>query len=178
MSEIQVVTLLASCLGMIATVMNLVAFVREKDKSHTRAGLLALSVLVFTVGVYFLPRFAPSTAQRLAAVMPESTAGVVQPWLTQGGQTSQVSLGGSQVAGSFTIKIDRNLFGGIGALVANFHFSNLTDESIRVTAYRIEIAQKPGESVRSYHRVLDSPVTVEAGAVEKAQVELDASVFD
>ena len=178
MSEIQVVTLLASCLGMIATVMNLVAFVREKDKSHTRAGLLALSLLIFTLALVFLPRYAPETAHRLASNLPSSVAETVQPWLRQGGASTLVSPGGSELAGSFTIKIQRNLFGGIGALVADFQFSNLTEQAVRVTAYRIEIAQRLGEPTRSYHRVLPEPLTVQAEAAEKTQVELDAEIRD
>jgi hypothetical protein len=71
MTEIQVITLLATMLGMTATVLNLVAFVREKDRSHTKAGLSALALLVLVLAVGFLPRYAPDTARSFVSALPQ-----------------------------------------------------------------------------------------------------------
>jgi hypothetical protein len=178
MSELQVVTLLATLIGLIATVLNLVAFVREKDKSHTRAGLGFLLLLVLLLAVVFLPRYAPETAREIVSAMPTSVAGVLQPWLNAPPAPIAVPEAAPPFLGSFTIEIQRNLLGGIGALVSNFQFSNSSAQSVRVTAYSVRITGKLGEAARSYDRVLAEPVVVGAGGTATTQVELDAEIRD
>lgn len=70
MSTFQIVTLVASTLGIIASVMNLVAFVREKDKSHTRAGFGCLSGLLLLLAVVLLPRYAPGPSLGMVQSLP------------------------------------------------------------------------------------------------------------
>lgn len=183
MSEIQVVTLLATLLGLVATVLNLVAFVREKDKSHTRAGFTALFLLLTLLAVAFMPRYAPGAAQALVSVVPEPVAGPLQTWANAPSTTSTTAASPSTpaeggVRGSFTIEIQRNIFGGIGRVVSNFHFSNPSGQAVRVTAYHIRITPKLGETARNYDRVMEQPVVVGADGVEKTLVELDAEIRD
>jgi hypothetical protein len=178
MSEIQVVTLLATLLGLVATVLNLVAFVREKDRSHTRAGFAALSLLILVLAVAFMPRYAPSAARALVSAMPEPAGVALQPWLSSSGVAAPAPTEAGGVLGSFTIEIQRNMFGGIGALVSNFQFSNPSEHSVRVTAYHVRITPRLGETTRSYDRVLPEPLTVAADGTARTQVELDAEIRD
>jgi hypothetical protein len=185
MTEIQVITLLATMLGMTATVLNLVAFVREKDRSHTKAGLSALALLVLVLAVGFLPRYAPDTARSFVSALPESVGAMMQPWLGGHGANSGAATASAQaepvaveMLGSFTIEIQRNLFGGIGALVSNFQFSNHSQQSVRVTAYHVRLTRKLGEPARSYDRVLPLALTVPAHETAGIQVELDAEIRD
>lgn len=181
MSEIQIITLLATCFGLVGTVLNLVAFVREKDKSHTRAGFGFLFLLLFALGIALMPRYAPGVAGRLAARIPAPVAGVLRPWLVPTGTTAtaaQAPPADRGVLGSFTIEIQRNLLGGIGALVSNFQFSNPSSQSVRVTAYDIRITRQRGEPSRSYRRVLSEPLTVTGQGNAQTQVELDAEIRD
>jgi hypothetical protein len=180
MSEIQVVTLLATLLGLVATVLNLVAFVREKDRSHTKAGFAALFLLVIVLAVAFLPRYAPDAARTIVTAMPESVAGILQPWAsgTSGALPAEPAEPAGGMLGSFTIEIQRNMFGGIGALVSNFQFSNPMDQTVRVTAYHVRITRKLGEPARSYDRVLPEAVNVAGHGTARSQVELDAEIRD
>lgn len=178
------VTMLATLLGLIATVLNLVAFVREKDKSHTRAGFGFLFLLAVVLAVGLLPRYAPQTARRLVSAMPGSVAAVMQPWLSTGGaekadaKVAVANAADPGMVGSFTIEIQRNFLGGIGALVANFGFSNTSAQSVRVMAYHVRITHKVGETARSYDRVLTEPLVIAASSTGKTQVELDAEIRD
>ena len=187
MSEFQVLTLVATLLGITATALNLVAFVREKDKSHTRAGILFLFLLVMLVGLFFLPRYAPNAARRIVSGVPASVAKSLGPWLNSSSSLSNPQASTSVVVaepptptvlGSFTIKIDRNLLGGIGALLSDFQFSNSSEQTVRVTAYHLRLTPQVGDTPRSYDRVLDEPLTVGPGANGKTQVELDAEIRD
>ncbi len=187
MSEFQVLTLVATLLGITATALNLVAFVREKDKSHTRAGILFLFLLVMLLGVFFLPRYAPNAARRLASGMPASVARTLGPWLdSSSSQSASLATSNSPVAesavpavlGSFTIEIDRNLLGGIGALVSDFRFSNSSGQAVRVSAYHLKLTPQVGDTARNYDRVLEEPMSLEPGASGQTQVELDAEIRD
>lgn len=178
MTEIQVVTLVATLLGMTATVLNLVAFVREKDRSHTKAGFSALLLLVSVLAIGFLPRYAPDTARALVGAMPEQVGGVMQPWLSSASSAAATTATSDAILGSFTIEIQRNLFGGIGALVSNFQFSNPGQHAVRVTAYHVRLTRKLGEPARSYDRVLSTALTVPANETAGIQVELDAEIRD
>lgn len=181
MSDFQVLTVLATVLGLIGTAMNLVAFVREKDRSHTKAGLSFVFLLAVLVGVLLLPRYAPDSARRLVGALPDSMEGRLQPWLSgAAAPTTPVVQAppASPVLGSFTIEIQRNMFGGIGALVSNFQFSNPGRGAVRVTAYHVRISPKPGDAPRNYDRVLTEPLLVPAGGTARTQVELDAEIRD
>lgn len=187
MSDFQVLTVLATLLGIVATVLNLVAFVREKDRSHTRAGFHLLLILGVALGLFCLPRYAPGTARSLVAALPASAAPVLQPWLATAPSSTPAAAAVEMappveskppLLGSFTIEIQRNMLGGIGALVSNFQFSNPSTQSVQVTAYHVRITRKSGETAHSYDRVLSEPVLVDAGATAKTQVELDAEIRD
>lgn len=182
MSDFQVLTLLATVLGLVATAMNLVAFVREKDKSHTRAGLSFVFLLAVLVGVVLLPRYAPQSARQLVEAMPDSLGDRLQPWLngpaTRTAPNSVAAVESQPMLGSFTIEIQRNIFGGIGALVSNFQFSNSGPQVARVTAYHVSITPKVGDAPRNYDRVLSEPLLVQPGGTAKTQVELDAEIRD
>jgi hypothetical protein len=184
MSEFQVVTALATLLGITATVLNLVAFVREKDKGHTRAGLAVLFLLVLVLAILFLPRYMPRAARGLASAVPASIGRALEPWLASGSSRGSERLApavqdaSAGMLGSFTIEIQRNLLGGIGALVSNFQFSNPADRAVRVSAYHLRITRQTGEAAHSYDRVLAQPLTVPAGGTAATQVELDAEIRD
>ena len=49
MSEIQILTLVASLLGILGGLANLVTFAREKEKGHKKAVLILLTLLVTPV---------------------------------------------------------------------------------------------------------------------------------
>src|ERR1019366_6724827 len=80
--------------------------------------------------------------------------------------------------GSFSIEIHRNLLGGIGALVANFNFANLSTEPARVVAYHIRIVEKKGQEPHSYDRVLAKTIEVSPSATVQSEVELDPEIRD
>lgn len=178
MSGIAVVSLVASLLGLVATSLNLVAFIREKDRSHTRAGLALLLTIATVVGLLFLPSYAPEAAGRLVAALPANAAPYFQSWLRPVGGVSAVAQEESGVRGSFTIEIQRNMFGGIGALVSNFAFSNPSDHEVSVTGYHLRLVCRQGEAARSYDRILEAPVAVDSHGNGKGQVELDAEIRD
>lgn len=184
MSDFQVLTVLATVLGLIGTAMNLVAFVREKDRSHTKAGFSFVLLLALLVGIVLLPRYAPESARRLVQAMPDGVEATMQPWLDSSAAAPPAAPAPNpepepaRVLGSFTIEIQRNLLGGIGALVANFQFSNSEPTAVRVTAYHVRITPKLGEATRNYDRVLNEPLAVPAGGTAKIQVELDAEIRD
>lgn len=177
MSGIAVVSLVASVLGLVATSLNLAAFVREKDRSHTRAGLAFLFAVATVVGLLLLPSYAPETAGRLVASLPAHASPYLEPWLRKGG-VAMTAPDASGMRGAFTIEIQRNFFGGIGALVSNFAFANPSEQTVKVTGYHVRLVCRQGEAARNYDRVLEQPVAVEAGGNGKSQVELDAEIRD
>lgn len=179
MSEFQLLTIITSILGLVATVLNLVAFVREKDKSHTRAGILVLTFLAAALAVFYLPRYAPDTARAVVNAMPQAASASLQPWLGASKSTPAPPANEPPpLQGSFAIEIHRNLLHGIGSVVANFTFANLGDQSARVTAYHIQIVEKKGEPAHAYDRVLAEPVEIAARGTAKSEVELDPEIRD
>jgi hypothetical protein len=194
-SEVQALTLIASILGLVATVLNLVAFVREKDKGHTRAGLFILTLLALAMALFFLPHYAPELARSWVGAMPPRVASFLEPWVaspaveqpavptpTAPPEVATPSATPTPEApplqGSFSIEIHRNLLGGIGALVANFNFANLSPEPARVVAYHIRIVEKKGQEPHNYDRVLAKTIDVAASATIQSEVELDPEIRD
>jgi hypothetical protein len=181
MSEAQILTLLATCLGLVGTVLNLAAFFREKDQGVRRAGVGLVFLLFLSVGLYLMPRYSPTSAARLLEAMPPALANRLRPWLATARPTDSslpAAQPGPGLLGSFTIEIQRNLLGGIGALVSDFQFSNPSKQPVRVTAYRISFVAEADELAKSYQRVLPQPLLVEAHSNGHLQVELDAEIRD
>jgi hypothetical protein len=175
MTSVELITGLATGLGIIATVLNLTAFVREKDRAHTRAGMIVLMILVCLMGLVLLPRFAPRQMARLVARSPQAVRPYLQAWIAEPA-ASQPAVA-VPLEGSFSIDIHRNLFGGIGSLVAGFQFVNVSADPVRVVGYRIRIPQKAGPA-SSFERVLPSPLVVPPSGAEKKEYDLDAEIRD
>ena len=189
MSEFQAITLLVTLVGFVATILNLVAFFREKDKSHVRAGLKVLLVVVVMLALLFFPRYAPGPARQLSVRLPASARRVLEPWLQPSTTPTPVLLAevtpspqatqdAAPLQGSFTLDLRRNLLGGIDSLMAQFQFSNLTSESARVTAYQIRYLDPKGQCTHSFYRVLSQPIEIGAQAHDQKEVEMDAEIRD
>ncbi len=184
MKPVEILTITATCLGIVATVLNLVAFVREKDRSHLKVGGTVILLLLVLGGLLLLPRLAPSTTSALAGRLPDRAVRFLGPWLDQAGPgapdvtapTPEAAPAGMQ--GSATIEIRRNLLGGIGSIVASFRFVDLSGEGGRVTAWSLDLQEQADGPHYSFSRVLETPVTVPAGGTATAEVELDSEIGD
>lgn len=181
----EVLTLVATVLGVVATVLNLVAFVREKDRSHLKAGMTVLLLLALGAVVAFLPRLAPQTTAALVGRLPAPAASALEPWVvaeTPAPAAAAVPapppVERPTMQGAATVDIRRNLLGGIGSIVASFRFVDLSDRGGRVTSWRIGLQEKEGEPLRTFERVLDTPVQVPPGGTAEVEVELDSEIGD
>lgn len=179
MSEFQVVTVVATFIGLVATVLNLVAFFREKEKAHIRAGLVVVAALMIALGIVLLPRYAPGVAQSAVAHLPSPAAAALQGWANPHPQPSaKPEPVTPPLQGSFALELHRNLLGGIDALMAKFQFSNVSKTNLRVTAYHLKLHDQAGAVAHSYYRVLSQPVEVASLSNAQQEVELDAEIRD
>lgn len=166
-----ILSLIATCLGIFLSVLNLVVFLKEKDRSHVRTALLITSLGALLIGLITLPRFAPGVAEKMAHQLPPHPW--VQAWLGQSSEQPAPTL-----AGSLTPEWQHNLFGGISGLKLICQFSSTTPARTRVLSYRLKVATSQGETPRTFDRVLSEPVVVEAGATAKAEIDVDGEILD
>jgi hypothetical protein len=176
----QILTLVATVLGIVMAVFNLVAFVREKDRGHLRAGLAALFLLALGLGLVLLPHFYPATARRIVARLPGPAARFLEPWANLSGPVLPAlpAPTPAPLEGSFSIELRRNILGGIDSVVALFHFADLAGEGGRVTSWQIRIQPEEGGPSRSFRRVLPQPVEVPPRGTARAEAELDEEIRD
>lgn len=178
----DILGVVATLLGIVTAVLNLVVFVREKERAHIRTGLVVLFLMAVVGAGALFPRYAPGAAHRLARMLPRGIARSVRPWLEPG-----VAVGGATVAtgtspvtvpaeavmrGTFDIRIRRNLLGGIDAVVADCQFADLCGRGGRVLAWRLALSPTPESPVRQYDGVLDAPVVLRPGATAHVTFEL------
>lgn len=175
MSEFQVMTAVTALIGFVATVLNLVAFVREKDRSHTKAGLRVLALMAVLLGVLFFPRYAPGAAGQLAQRLPVSLKPVLGPWLEK--RAPAVAPLPVAVQASFTLDLRRNLLGGIDCLMAHFQFHNSGQPTV-ISAYQVRYLQPDGKVTHSFDRLLSPPIDLAAAGQNQREVELDPSIRD
>ena len=179
MSEIQVLTVVAGLIGFTATVLNLVVFVREKDRGHLKAGLLVLTLLGLGATALFLPRLLPGGARALADKLPEGPRRLLSPWLTPAAVASPTPVETAPpVQGSFTLELKRNLLGGVDSLQARFQFANLSSSEARVTAFRVRYLDRSGQITHSFYRVLPTALSVAGQGHLQQEVELDPEIRD
>lgn len=181
MSEMQILTVVAGLIGFSATVLNLVAFVREKDRGHLKAGLVVLSLLGLGATVLVLPRLLPGGAQALAGRLPDGPRRLLAPWLTPATpqlRVEPVEATAPPLQGSFTLELKRNLLGGVDSLMAHFQFANLTPDSARVTAFRVRYLNATGQTTHSFYRVLPNALSVPGQGQLQSEVELDPEIRD
>jgi len=179
MSEIQVVTVVVGVIGFVATVLNLVAFVREKDRGHLKVGLKVLALMALGLAVLFLPRLAPGGARALADHLPAPALRLLGPWLTPKAlPTAEAQAPAAPLQGSFTVELKRNLLGGVDSLMAHFQFANLAPESARVTAFRVRYRNASDQTTHSFYRVLPTAISVEGQGHSTQEVELDPEIRD
>ena len=184
MNEFQILGLVASVLGIVTAVFNLVAFVREKDRGHLRASIVALVVLGMIVGVFAFPHVAPTQARRLASVLPAPVGAWMAPWLapeTPGPLPSPrvASLPTSSaptLQGTCQVEIRRNLLGGIDSVVAVFRFADLSNRGGRILSYRMKLQATPGAAIERFTSVLDAPVVVAPGGTAKVEIPLNGPI--
>lgn len=182
MSDIQILTVVAGLIGFSATMLNLVAFVREKDRGHLKIGLAVLSLMALGASLLFLPRVLPNRAQALAARLPEGPRRLLAPWLTPTPAVSTPTPAVPEMApplqGSYTLELKRNLLGGVDSLMAHFQFANLSSQSARVTAFRIRYLDSQGRPTHSCYRVLPTAFSVPGQGQLQQEVELDPEIRD
>ncbi len=181
MSEIQILTVVAGLIGFSATVLNLVVFVREKDRGHLKVGLTVLVLMALAATTLYLPRLLPGGAQALAVRLPEGPRRLVKPWLTPTAATPAATatpVEAPPLQGSSTLELKRNLLGGVDCLMAHFQFSNLARESVRVTAFRVRYLDAKGRVTHEFYRVLPTAVSVPAQGQLQQEVELDPEIRD
>ncbi len=184
MKPVEILTLTATSLGLVATVLNLVAFVREKDRSHLKVGGTVILLLAVGGGLLLMPRLAPSTTGALARHLPDRAVRFLDPWLHPGGPPEAPPAAPAPeparpgMQGSATLEIRRNLLGGIGSIVAVFRFVDLSGEGGRVTAWNLDLREREDGPLYSFSRVLETPLTVPAGGTATVEVELDAEIGD
>lgn len=194
MNEIQILGLVATVLGIITAVFNLVAFIREKDRAHLRAGIVAVLGLGLIVGVLAFPHLAPGPARRLAAALPSSLKPWLGSWLAPDsrgsaaspqeapsapppaspgapGTTASAATPGLQ--GTCQVEIRRNLLGGIDTVVAVFRFADLSNRGGRVLSYQLKLQATPGGDIESFYAVLEAPIVVAPGGTAKAEIPLN-----
>lgn len=192
MSAIQILGLVATVLGIIVAVFNLVTFVREKDPGHLRAGIITVAVLALAVGVLAFPYLAPGAARRMAAGLPSSLRPWLGAWLAPEASaptaavspptpSSSPSVAASEPAapsmqGTGQVEIRRNLLGGIDTVVAVFQFADLSNRGGRILSYEIKLQSTPGGAVEAFRAVMETPVTVEPGATAKVEIPLNGAV--
>jgi hypothetical protein len=175
MSEFQVVTGVATIIGLVATVLNLTLFFREKEKAHVRAGLVVLLLLTLGLGVLFLPRYAPG----LVAHLPQPLAqGLTALSPAESPTPKPETPAAPPLQGSFSLELHRNLLGGVDSLNAKFQFANLGNQNLRVTAYQLKLLNEHKQVVHSYYRVLTQPVELSGLAAAEKELELDAEIRD
>ena len=193
MNDIQLLGLVATVLGIITAVFNLVVFVREKDPGHLRAGIAAVLVLAVVLGIVAFPHIAPGLARRMAASLPASMKSSVGSWLspvaaspppaaTPAATASSIASPAPaerpapSLQGSAQVEIRRNLLGGIDAVVAVFRFADLSNRGGRILSYDLDLQSTPGSDVEACHAVLEAPVIVAPGATAKVEVPLNGPV--
>lgn len=183
MSEFQIITLMISLVGLIATIFNLVAFFREKDRGHVRAGLKILFAMAALLGILFFPRIAPGPARQVSERLPQSARTALAPWLhpkpaTVDTAEKVVAETPPPLQGSFTLELRRNILGGVDSLMAKFQFSNLSSGTVRVTAYQFRYVNRAGFCTHSFYRVMAQPVEVTSHHHTTQEVEIDAEIRD
>ncbi len=180
MSEIQVLTVVAGLIGFSATVLNLVAFVREKDRGHLKVGLVVLALLGVAATVLFLPRLLPGGARALAERLPNGPRRLLAPWLTPVAPVPSASPTEASVPlqASFTLELKRNLLGGVDSLQSHIQFASLDQQEARVTAFRVRFLNPAGQETHSFYRVLPSAVSVPGLGHLAHEVELDPEIRD
>lgn len=186
MNEFQILGLVATILGIITAVFNLVAFVREKDRGHLRAGIMAVVVIAMIVGVFAFPHLAPAQARRLATILPAPVGSWLAPWLAPQGPASPSFPGtppasspasaAPSLQGTCQVEIRRNLLGGIDSVVAVFRFADLSNRGGRILSYRMKLQATPSGAIERFHAVLDTPVVVAPGGTAKAEVPLNGPI--
>jgi len=160
MSEIQVLTVAAGLIGFSATVLNLVAFIREKDRGHLKVGLIVLALLGVAATVLFLPRLLPGGARALAGRLPNGPRHLLAPWLTPVASVPSATPTVVPLQASFTLELKRNLLGGVDSLLAHVQFASLAQQEARVTAFRVRFLDPAGRETHTFYRVLPSAVSV------------------
>ncbi|MBS2036625.1 hypothetical protein JST97_16665 [bacterium] len=180
MNEFQVITLVAGLIGFSATVLNLVAFVREKDRSHLKIGLRVLAFMGLASALLFLPRLAPERAKALAEHLPSPVRGLLGGWLAPPAPAAArpPAPAPAPVQASFTLELKRNLLGGVDCLMAHCQFSNLSTEGARLTAFRVSYLDAQGKTTRSFYRVLPAAVNLGGQGHLQYDVELDPEIRD
>lgn len=165
MTEFQVLATVGSLIGLMATVLNLVTFFREKERGHVKAGLVTLGVLMLLGSLAFVPRFFPGVRQSLAPYLPATQA------LSAPAQAAPVQ-------GSFAMDLRRNLLGGVDGLFSDFRFVNPGDTPARVISYEVRMLNPDGSLAHTYTRVLAEPIEVAGHAHVSQQVEMDQEIRD
>lgn len=179
MNEFQVITVVVGLIGFTATILNLVAFVREKDRGHLKVGLRVLAILGLAAGLLFFPRLAPDQAKSLAEHLPPTARGLLGGWLNPVPTAPRpVAEAPPPVQASFTLELKRNLLGGVDSLLAHCQFSNLSTEGVRLTAFRVAYLDSHGKTTRSFYRVLPAAVSLAGQALLQHDVELDPEIRD
>jgi hypothetical protein len=177
MNEFQVITIVAGLIGFTATILNLVAFVREKDRGHLKAGMRVLALLGLAAGLLFFPRMAPNQARLLAERLPGPARGLLGGWLRPS-PPARAAQAAAPVQASFTLELKRNLLGGVDSLVAHCQFGNLSTEGVRLTAFRVAYLDAQGQTTRSFYRVLPAALSLAGQAQAQQEVELDQEIRD
>lgn len=173
MSEIHILGLMATLLGIVTAVLNLVAFVREKDRGHLRAGLIVLALLGVIAGLAVFPHMAPAAAAGLARRLPPRVAAFMAPWLApQEAPAPPSAPAAAVVKGSFTIDIRRNLLGGINDVTADFQFADLSGHGARILAWRMLVQTSPQAAPQTFEGILDAPAVVPAGGTTRVALKL------
>ena len=174
MSEIQILTLVASLLGILGGLANLVTFAREKEKGHKKAVLILLTLLVTALSLLLLPRYAPQFAARCVAALPQNVRPHLSWWVAP---AAAAPLPATTLHASFSLEVDRNLLGGTSALQCLQRFSNTGNTPVRVHGFEIEISPAlDGSGTRKFSRVLAEPVLVPSAGTLDHKTELDEEI--
>lgn len=168
-----ILSVIATCLGIFLSVLNLVVFLKEKDRTHLRTALLIVTLGALLIGVVTMPSYAPGLAGQVARRLPPHP--LVQRWLGQVPATAPAPL---LVEGSFTPEWQHNLFGGISGLKLVFQFVSSTDLPVRVVSYRLTVEPSEGEGAQSFDRVLTEPVVVSSQGTARSEVVVDGEILD
>ncbi|MEW6281231.1 MAG: hypothetical protein AB1758_21650 [Candidatus Eremiobacterota bacterium] len=164
----SILTLIATALGIVLSILNLVAFVREKDKAHLRISLGILLLLALALAVALLPRYAPGPARSIAERLPAHPW--VQRWLSQAA-SGEPAPATAPLQGSFQLEPRHNLLGGLSGFLLRFSFADTGHQGARVLSYQLKIQEQQGQAFHSFQRVLPQPVSVTPGGT--ASLELD-----
>jgi len=171
------ITIIVGLLAALWTLIQIIAFVREKDPSHLKIALVLLLVLIG--GVFALRHLGPKHISLF------SRAGSPKPVPASTPLPTPVPQKRGEVKTSFVIDIRRNLLGGLNDIGAICTFAETGGVEVEAVAYTITIRylDSPSDSpeaalTRTFERTLPERITIPADQTVEKRIVFDREIGD